>query len=410
MDIAALKSGVEAKVPKTSSAPTSSGLSVRLIDAKQLPAYEHQWRELSSAAVVPNAFYEPWCLLPALDRLTHGRQVSFLLVFGPLDKDGTEPLWGFFPLEIHRGYLNLPVKVLSFWQHLYCFLTVPLIARSQAWEVLEMFWNWFEDNPFGCRFLDTNSFLAEGPLHEIWTDFLIGRQFTMLSEYPRAFLTPEGNLESYLQSNVRKKHYDEFLRLERRFAEQGKLEYRQVEEIGEVDSFIDQFLRLEASGWKGRPRGGAFVLDERSAAYFRDMTRRGFLERRVWLLTLSCNGRVAAMKHNLMTGGGGFTFKIAFDEDYAKYSPGLLLELENIRRAFADPQIHWLDSCALARHPMANRIWKERRMIRQTLISDNSWVGDFWIAVFPFLRWIKKQFKPKAVPNHLKISTTQGTR
>ena len=124
---------------------------------------------------------------------------------------------------------------------------------------------------------------------------------------------------------------------------------------------------------------------------------------------LSFNGEVIAMKVNLMTGGGGFTFKIAFDEEYSKYSPGLLLELENMRRAFDTPEIHWLDSCALARHPMANRIWKERRMIRQSLISDNSRAGNFWISAFPLLRWVKKQFKSQQSPSHLQIAKQKGS-
>ena len=408
MGMVAPKDEVQKRAPAIARLSLPKAQTFRLVQAKQLSEYEQRWRELSDTSIVPNAFYEPWTLLPALEHLAAKQDLHFLLIFGPTRKNGTEPLWGFFPLHIQNSYLGLPVKVMAFWQHIYCFLTVPLIDQSHALEVLEMFWNWFESNPFSCKLLDTNLFLAEGPLHPIWTDFLIGRYAATLSEYPRAFFTPQGTVEAYLLSAVRKKHYDEFLRLERRFSEQGRLEYHQVETINEMDSFIDDFLRLEASGWKGRPGGGAFALDQRDASYLRNIIRNGFLERRVKLLTLSFNGKVVAMKFNLMTGDGGFTFKIAFDEEYSKYSPGLLLELENIRRAFNDPEIHWLDSCALARHPMADRIWKERRMIRQSLISDNSRAGNFWISAFPLLRWVKKQFKSQPTPSHLKISTQKG--
>ncbi len=408
MGMVAPKDEVQKSVPAIANVPPTKALTFRLVQAKQLSEYEQQWRQLSAVSIVPNVFYEPWTLLSAIDNLASRQDLHFLLVFGPGSKNGDQPMWGFFPLHVQSSYLGLPVKVISFWQHIYCFLTVPLINQSHVSEVLELFWNWFESNPFSCKLLDTNLFLAEGTLHHIWADFVIGRYATMLSEYPRAFFTPQGSVDAYLLSAVRKKHYDEFLRLERRFAEQGTLDYHQVETIDEVDSFIDDFLRLEASGWKGRPGGGAFALEQSNAAYLRNIIRNGFLEGRVQLLTLSFNGKVVAMKLNLMGGGGGFTFKIAFDEEYSKFSPGLLLELENIRRAFDDPRIQWLDSCALARHPMANRIWKERRMIRQTLISDNSRAGNFWISAFPLLRWVKKQFKSQPAPNHLKISTQKG--
>ena len=408
MGMVAPKEEVQKKAPAIVNPSLSKALTFQLVQAKQLQQCEQQWRQLSSTALAPNVFYEPWTLLPALEHLSDGQDLHFLLIFGPSGKIGAEPLWGFFPLHIQSSYLGLPVKVMAFWQHIHCFLTVPLIDQSHAWEVLETFWNWFETNPFSCKMLDTNLFLGEGPLHQIWSDFLIGRLAHTLCEYPRAFLVPNGTTDAYLRSTVRKKHYDEFLRLERRFSEQGTLEYHQVETITEVDSFIDDFLRLEASGWKGRPGGGAFALEQRDASYLRKIIRQGFLERRVNLLTLSCNGKVIAMKLNLMGGGGGFTFKIAFDEQYAKYSPGLLLELENMRRTFDNPKIQWLDSCALARHPMANRIWKERRIIRQYLISDNSRSGNFWISIFPLLRLVKQQFKSEPVLSHLIRSTQKG--
>ena len=322
MGMVASKNAVKKRAPAVAPAPQSKSPTFRLVQAKQLLEFEQQWRQLSDFSIAANVFYEPWTLLPAIENLTTQQDLHFLLIFGPNSKNPTETMWGFFPLHIQSSYLGLPVKVISFWQHIYCFLTVPLIHQSHASEVLELFWNWFESNPFSCKLLDTNLFPSDGPLHPIWTDFVIGRFATHLSEYPRAFLTPKGTVDSYLLSAVRKKHYDEFLRLERRFSENGTLLYHQVETIDEVDAFIRNFLRLEASGWKGRPGGGAFALEPRDSAYLRNIIRNGFLERRVQLLMLSFNSKVIAMKVNLLAGGGGFTFKIAFDgcQFYGKVS------------------------------------------------------------------------------------------
>ena len=392
--------------PPSAPRPTAASPSIRVLEAHQLSPYIEQWQELAGAAVTPNPFYEPWTLLPAIEHLRDGANLRFLLVFGPESKKApAPPLWGVFPLEIRSDCLGLPIRSLAFWQHKHCFLTVPLIHGAHTVEVLDAFWRWFERNPFGCRILDNNHFLAEGPLHEVWADFAIGRSAFTVIDFPRALLATSQPADLYLSSNVSKKHRDEYVRWERRLGEVGKLEYHQVDDIQDVDGWLDEFLRLEAAGWKGGPTGSAFAKEAEQAAYLRAITREGFQQDRVMLLSLTLDGRQIAMKHNLLSGEGGFTFKIAYDETFSKYSPGLLLELENIRVFCNDRAVKWLDSCAHPRHVMANRIWRERRMIRRTLFSDGSRFGDFLVSVLPLLRWIKKQVRPGEIPPHYRIST-----
>ena len=50
------------------------------------------------------------------------------------------------------------------------------------------------------------------------------------------------------------------------------------------------------------------------------------------MLALCLDDEPVALKLNLLCPGGGHTFKIAYDERLEKFSPGVLLELENIRR------------------------------------------------------------------------------
>lgn len=56
----------------------------------------------------------------------------------------------------------------------------------------------------------------------------------------------------------------------------------------------------------------------------------------------------------------GFSFKTAFDEDYARFSPGVLLQQANLD-LLDDPAIAWVDSCAAPGHPMIDSVWRERR-------------------------------------------------
>ena len=382
-------------------------LRTEVVSPQQLRTYEATWSRLAASAAVPNVFYEPWMLLPAVEYLADGTNLRFLLVFGPAAEDDAEVLWGFFPLDIQSKTLKLPVRTLAFWQHRYCFLAVPLIHKAHVWQVLEAFWRWFEGNPFQCRILDTNYLLAEGRFHSAWAEFAIGRTSLALSEYPRALMEPTGDAESYIGNQVSKKHQDEFRRWERRLSEAGPLHYERAETTADAARFVEEFLAVEASGWKGGTDGGAFAMNPKDAEYLRAITQEGFARKSVVLLSLRLAGNAIALKHNLLTADGGFTFKITFDERFSKHSPGMLLELENIRQAHGDNRIKWLDSCASPRHPMVNRIWSERRMIRRTLFSDSSWLGDLWVAAIPLIRWVSKRIKPASTPSYFQISTKQ---
>jgi hypothetical protein len=50
------------------------------------------------------------------------------------------------------------------------------------------------------------------------------------------------------------------------------------------------------------------------------------------MLALRLDGRPIAYKLDFLAGRGSFSFKIAFNENYGRYSPGELLEIENVRR------------------------------------------------------------------------------
>src|SRR4029453_8782589 len=110
-------------------------------------------------------------------------------------------------------------------------------------------------------------------------------------------------------------------------------------------------LGFEANTWKGKG-GRALVCNETDREYFVKVAREAFRRGKLMMLPLGFNGLPIAYKLNFLSGVGSFAFKIAFDEEYARYSPGVLLELENIRRMHAQSKVKWMDSCAAPSHPL----------------------------------------------------------
>jgi hypothetical protein len=108
------------------------------------------------------------------------------------------------------------------------------------------------------------------------------------------------------------------------------------------------------------------------------------------MYALHLDGRPVAQRCNFTAGEGSFFFKPAFDEEYARFSPGLLLELETIRRLHAKPQIRWMDSCTTPDNRMMNGIWTDRRVIQTTLVATHKRLGGLTVSVIPLVRWLKK--------------------
>ena len=108
------------------------------------------------------------------------------------------------------------------------------------------------------------------------------------------------------------------------------------------------------------------------------------------MLALRFNGRPIALKFNLLAEGGAFSLKIGYDESYARFSPGLLLEVENVRRLHERGDIEWMDSCAVSEHFMINRLWLDRRTIQTVLVPTGKGAGDIWVSILPLVRWLNR--------------------
>src|SRR5262245_17206110 len=78
-----------------------TGMSVVVInDLTSLEKYVPAWEDLAANAIEPNAFYEPWMMMPAIRAFGAGRRLQFALVLAnhAALHDGPLLLCGIFPL------------------------------------------------------------------------------------------------------------------------------------------------------------------------------------------------------------------------------------------------------------------------------------------------------------------------
>jgi hypothetical protein len=138
---------------------------------------------------------------------------------------------------------------------------------------------------------------------------------------------------------------------------------------------VDEFLQMEAAGWKGQA-GGAFLVQPGHGEFLRQMCGNfrdsGML--RVW--SLRAGDRTLAMKLNLVAGDTLFCYVIAFAEGHANLSAGLQLEVENFRLFHEEPRLRVMDSCAEPDNDFANRLYPDRRSLINVTIGSGplGWV------------------------------------
>jgi CelD/BcsL family acetyltransferase involved in cellulose biosynthesis len=97
---------------------------------------------------------------------------------------------------------------------------------------------------------------------------------------------------------------------------------------------------VEASGWKGK--GGtatAVDLDRGLRAFYAALTRRFAAQGRCRIHAIRHHGRPIAVAFSLQLDHTLYMLKIAYDESYARFSPGNLLYWYIIREACEDPQL-----------------------------------------------------------------------
>ena len=126
------------------------------------------------------------------------------------------------------------------------------------------------------------------------------------------------------------------------------------------------FLKLEQASWKGA-RGTALLCNEADAAFVRKLVATLSLEGRASVALLCVDGKAIAAQVLMYSGGTAYTWKTAFDADYARYSPGMLLVDKITEQLFADPDIDAIDSCSYEDGFMA-KLWTGRRKMVEMLV------------------------------------------
>ena len=160
----------------------------------------------------------------------------------------------------------------------------------------------------------------------------------MLAQAARPMLASDLDGKQYLEQALSSGSRKKLRQHRRRLGEKGDLQYKIMTAPAEVERGLEDFLALEAAGWKGR-NGTALASDPADAAYARAMIAALAARGEACIHALTLDGKPVSLQIVLRAGPAAFTWKTAYDEAQHDFSPGMLL-LEDYTAAFlADPGI-----------------------------------------------------------------------
>ncbi|WP_081944749.1 GNAT family N-acetyltransferase [Sphingopyxis sp. MWB1] len=349
----------------THSAPVIGPCQVRLIPPGQLGEEDRaRWAQLSRAADEGNIFAQHWFMDAALTHAPREEDVHLAVV---QDRHGR---WiGALPLFREKSFGRWPVRIWTSWLSTNQFLGTPLLLPDHG----EFFWRQL------FAHLDSHSegeillFLRQLAFDDSASAALFahcaatGRPVRMTQRHERPARRPDAPEGAPGDRKTASRLRGLRRKLER---DHGKICIDIIADGQNIEQWVDQFLPLEKSGWKGR-RGSALGCDQATEALFRNVMQHGQGNGSLRLASLRAGGKDIAMTSWFETRTHGYGFKMAFDEAYRRYAPGQQL-MQEIAAHIARRAHLYFDTCAPEGTTSYHKLWPHRRMIFDAAIALGS--------------------------------------
>jgi CelD/BcsL family acetyltransferase involved in cellulose biosynthesis len=315
-----------------------------------------QWDDLVCRAS-PNVFMNPAALNAA-----HQCGYAEIKVLLAYDERDPGQLLGLWALEQRRISALWPATLQGL-PYYYAFLSSPVLDPDYADVVMHGFLAAIAREQALPKLLHLQSFDAATPGGLALQRALStgGQRQMVLDESLRPQATRDKGIKR--SGSTRKKLRQDWNRL----AGAGQVEIRNDRAPAAVAEAFETFLALELASWKGS--SGTAILSNAADAGFARRLIGNLAERGDASVALLCvDGRAVAAQVLLYCGRSAYTWKVAYDAAFGRFSPGALLIDRIADGLLSGTAIDAIDSCAAASSFMATQ-WDGRRPMLELLVD-----------------------------------------
>lgn len=328
---------------------------------------EKQWNELARSSLYTNPFYERWNLLPALKYLDKSDDVYLVAISRKGD------LIGLFPIIINNSFFGL--KTLSLWQHDHCYLTDPLTSIDiDLLTILHCLGSFFHTQ---WSQIDSHSpSLLSGYSKQSIHSINSNRAAVL---HPINILNKLSNLPRKIQRDIKRTSKN----LEKQYA----ISFSNSHNL--ADSF-ERYIKLEHKGWKGQDKG-SIISSQNTLDYYYHMIKTNPCHQSIRIQELIADNTSIAICIRFISGNKFYEVKTSFDESYKQYSPGRLLEINNLEE-LSNINFSLVDSCTGENNKLINKLWPDRINLQSSYIFYPTLTSQI-LMLFHTLKRIKQKIK-----------------
>ncbi|GAA0785905.1 GNAT family N-acetyltransferase [Roseibium denhamense] len=325
----------------------SSSLEVFSLNPLKAGPHETLWQELADTSIDPNPFFTPGFLQAYLRDMS----VSPVRLVGVRDKVSSRWLAA-APVGRRRNGLVLPMT--GTWATEYAPLGTPLLHDQANEAVLRLFLEAAtgQSGTLAIPYLPVTSKTAT----RFKDAFQNGACWSVRSE--RAGQIGGADEAVSPTAGLSAKRRKEMRRLLRRLEDHGRVTFDSLV-AGQAIAGFEAFLTLEEAGWKGRI-GTALNSRPQTAAFARSAIRAKAENGGVRIDQLWAGDTLVAALVLFVEQGQVYSWKIAFDERFAKYSPGAQIAVYAARQNLGLEGFQGADSLAVSGHQMIEPLWRGR--------------------------------------------------
>ncbi|MEJ0013904.1 MAG: GNAT family N-acetyltransferase [Bauldia sp.] len=340
--------------------PPRPGLEFAVAPLDGAMALLPEWSALSGRAVGDNLFFHPDFALPAMRHL--GAGVSLAIV-----RHADRRLAALAPFT--RVRLGRIAPAARLWAHDYAPLGLPLVDEDAVTAATAALLDGLAPAEGGASLIAAD-LPIEGPVAKALVAAALrqSRPVDVLDGHVRAALVRSESGATDPRAALPAKRRKEIGRQLRRLADVGEVKFTAAIEPQEVRAGFEIFMQLEAAGWKGK-RGTALISHAGTAEFAREVVANRAEAGAARVDSIDLGGNPIAMVVTFAAGSTAYTWKIAYDEERARFSPGVQLMLEVPKALFSDPTLMRIDSCASADHPMIDALWSGRLAIGTLVVG-----------------------------------------
>jgi len=320
-------------------------------DRERFAAMEAEWDEMNARVFEGHPFFSHFWFTNYYRDFFSGRPLFIVTV-----RDDAGRLIGLFPGVLGRRRLaGIPLKearpIAGEHSHVN-----RIMVESGRNDVIETMLDRIREE--GVDLIYIEDVPETSPDGDWWREYGRSRQLRLAKRQVRTspFIPTSGSFDDYRK--ILSKKFRELLnnRLNR-IDKAGGFEIRNYADRGDIDQALADLEAIAARSWQGDEGSGLFSRTD-TDRFYRDLIRHAMENGYGSVPVLYFEGRPAAFEFHVRHKKTEYCLKAEYSKEFEKVSPGAVLDLELVKRAFASDtdvydllgyadryKLRWTNSC-----------------------------------------------------------------